>query len=183
MDPYEGRLSIFGSWVLPSPHPHSSSLATHPDQPEFTPVQDELEAMELWGSGIWWSRENLEDQPQKLLKRLNQEECHYVVCMLPLGGLVSSAYVSWDIGNSSVIIDQKLRKIPFIHDAIELISPYCSNGMLKGKSAKKFELWHLFCVRWFQVLKCSKMDMMVFEGNEIPAEQEFKGLKTMLCIP
>ncbi|KAM8785024.1 collagen alpha-1(XIV) chain isoform 1-T1 [Rhynchonycteris naso] len=24
----------------------------HPDQPEFTPVQDELEAMELWGSGI-----------------------------------------------------------------------------------------------------------------------------------
>ncbi|EPQ20003.1 Collagen alpha-1(XIV) chain [Myotis brandtii] len=26
--------------------------APHPDQPEFTPVQDELEAMELWGSGI-----------------------------------------------------------------------------------------------------------------------------------
>lgn len=33
--------------------PHFSSLAPHPDQPEFTPVQDELEAMELWGSGIW----------------------------------------------------------------------------------------------------------------------------------
>lgn len=53
MDPYKGRISIYGSWVLSRPHPHSSSLVPHPDEPEFTPVQDELEAMELWGSGIW----------------------------------------------------------------------------------------------------------------------------------
>lgn len=43
---------MYGVWVLSSPHPHFSSLAPHPDQPEFTPVQDEDEAMELWGPGI-----------------------------------------------------------------------------------------------------------------------------------
>lgn len=50
--------------------PHSSSLAPHPDQPEFTPVQDELEAMELWGSGIWSPHKKLEDQLQELLRAL-----------------------------------------------------------------------------------------------------------------
>lgn len=85
--PHKERISIYDAWVPSSPHPHSSSLAPHPDQPEFTPVQDELEALELWGSGIWQPQEKFEDLPQKLLGKLIQEECHYVVCMLPLGGL------------------------------------------------------------------------------------------------
>ena len=82
-DPHEGRMSVYGFWVLSSPHPPSSSLAPHPDQPEFTPIQDELEALELWGSGIWLPREELEDQLQEHFRDLIRAECPYVVCILP----------------------------------------------------------------------------------------------------
>lgn len=132
MDPHKERISIYDAWVPSSPHPHSSSLAPHPDQPEFTPVQDELEALELWGSGIWQPQEKFEDLPQKLLGKLIQEECHYVVCMLPLGGLFPQPKSPpWIFLTLPLLLTKKLYflKIPLIYDPIALISLCYFNGM------------------------------------------------------
>lgn len=108
--------------------PRSSSLAPHPDQPEFTPVQDELEAMELWGSGIWLPHEKLEDQLQELLRALVQEECHNVVCILPSRGLFHQPKsLPWIL----LLLTKRITFFskPSIYDAIGLIFLGCFNDM------------------------------------------------------
>lgn len=57
-----------------APHPHFSSLVSHPDQPEFTPVQDEQEAMDLWSSSIWRPQKMSEEQWQALFWSFNLQD-------------------------------------------------------------------------------------------------------------
>lgn len=106
------------------PHPHFSSLVSHPDQPEFTPVQDEQEAMDLWSSSIWWAQEMSEEQWQALFRSFNlQDVVTWMYATLQgEAGLVSSADIS-SMGNVNCCFKKLcFETSPFLRHSCSLVS-------------------------------------------------------------